>query len=399
MTTQEPSFTIGIEEEYLLVDLETRDLAADPPPELADALHDTLGSQVTSEFMRCQVETETVVCGTIAEARAELARLRSGVAACAARFGLAPIAASTHPFADWSTQRNTDKERYNEIARDLQVVARRLLISGMHVHVGIENEPLRFDIFNQLPYFLPHMLALSTSSPFWRGDNTGLHSYRLAVWNEVPRTGLPPKFASPDEFHRTVDVLINAGEIEDGTKIWWDLRPSARFPTIEMRITDMCPRLDDTVAIAALYRCVARMLYRLRRENQRWRDYSSFLVNENRWLAQRFGTTQSMIDFGKGAAIPFADLADELIALVEEDADFFGCRAEVARIRQIAIEGTSADRQIVVFDKAVTAGESHDAALRAVVDHLIEESLVGCDVEQPVTPPIAKQTEVAGKAS
>src|SRR5690606_26994335 len=219
----------------------------------------------------------------------EIARLRRTIATAAAKHGLAPIAASTHPFAEWSQQRNTDKERYNTLARTMQVVARRMLICGMHVHLGIEDEALRFDLFGQLPYFLPHLLALSTSSPFWRGEPTGLRSYRLAVFNEMPRTGLPPAFASAEEYARTLDTLVRAGEIADGTKIWWDLRPSARFPTLEMRITDVCTRLDDGIAIAALYRCIARMLVRLRRRNQRWRHYSNFLIDENRWLAQRFG--------------------------------------------------------------------------------------------------------------
>lgn len=377
--TPEPSFTIGIEEEYLLVDRESRNLASDPPPDLLADLEAALGSQVTSEFLRCQVEIGTSVCGTLVEARAELARLRGAVAACAETYGLAPIAASTHPFAEWSLQRNTDKERYNDIARDLQVVARRLLICGMHVHVGIEDEPLRFDLFNQLPYFLPHMLALSTSSPFWRGEQTGLHSYRLAVWNEVPRTGLPPTFASADEYHRNVAALVSAGEIDDATKVWWDLRPSARFPTLEMRITDVCTRLDDTIAIAALYRCIARMLYRLRRANQRWRSYSSFLVSENRWLAQRFGPTRSLIDFGKGEPVPVADLVGELIELVREDAEFFGCVDEIEHARAIATGGTSADRQIAVHERAVAGGASADEALKAIVDHLIEETAAGCD--------------------
>ncbi|MEQ9689113.1 MAG: carboxylate-amine ligase [Bauldia litoralis] len=381
MTTPPPSFTIGIEEEYLLVDRETRDLAADPPAGLAADLEAALGSQVTSEFMRCQVEIGTSVCGSMAEARDELRRLRGAVIACADRYGLAPIAASTHPFADWTEQRNTDKERYNVIARDLQAVARRLLICGMHVHVCIEDEALRFDLFNQLPYFLPHLLALSTSSPFWRGDQTGLHSYRLAVWNEVPRTGLPPTFLGPDEYHRTVETLVKVGEIEDATKIWWDLRPSARFPTLEMRITDVCPRLDDTIAIAALYRCIARMLYRLRRDNQRWRSYSALLVNENRWLAQRFGATRTLIDFGKGEAVPVPDLIGELIDLIREDAEFFDCVAEVEHAGRIAAEGSSADRQIRLYDRAIATGASAEEALKGIVDHLVEETRANCDAD------------------
>ena len=291
MSTVEPSFTVGIEEEYLLVDRATRALASDPPAELLRMCQDSRPGEVSPEFLRCQIEIGTPVCGSIAEARKELVRLRRTVADNAAEFGLAPLAASTHPFAEWDEQPHTDKERYNELAETMQVVARRLLICGMHVHVAVEDEALRIDLLSQLSYFLPHLLALSTSSPFWRGRKTGLHSYRLAVFNELPRTGLPDTFASPGEYQRTIDILVKAGLIEDGTKIWWDLRPSARFPTLEMRISDVCTRLDDAVAIAALFRCITRMLWRLRRNNQRWRQYPSFLIDQNRWLAQRDGVS------------------------------------------------------------------------------------------------------------
>jgi glutamate---cysteine ligase / carboxylate-amine ligase len=378
--TNHPSFTLGIEEEYLIVDRQTRDLVADPPPDLLADFERALDTNVTSEFLRCQIEVDSPVCDSPAEARAELIRLRRTIAECADKYGMAPIAASTHPFADWSLQRNTDKSRYNEIARDLQVVARRMLICGMHVHVGIEDEPLRFDLFNQLPYFLPHLLALSTSSPFWRGAMTGLHSYRLAVFNELPRTGLPPSFASPAEYHRTVETLIQAGEIEDGTKVWWDLRPSARFPTLEMRITDVCTRLDDAIAIASLFRCVSRMLYRLRRGNQRWRDYSTFLVSENRWLAQRFGTTRALIDFGKGEPIPFGSLVEELLELIAEDAAFFGCEREVAHAKQIVVDGTSAAHQLAVYERRLGEGASPKEALQGVVDYLVDETVAGCEM-------------------
>ncbi len=377
--TKEPSFTIGVEEEYLLVDKETRDLVVDPPAGLMKDCEKALGEHVKPEFLRCQIEIGTSICGSLASARAEIARLRRTIAEAAAEYGLAPIAASTHPFAEWEQQRNTDKERYNKLARDMQLLARRLLICGMHVHVGIEDEALRFDLFEQVPYFLPHLLALSTSSPFWRGEPTGLHSYRLAVFNELPRTGLPPSFAGPSEFHRTVDTLVRAGELEDGTKIWWDLRPSARFPTLEMRITDVCTRLDDAIAIAALYRCVLRTLYRLRRSNQRWRHYSTFLVNENRWLAQRFGPSRALIDFGRGEPVPFADLMEELIEMTAEDARFFGCEKEVAHARHIVANGTSADRQLAVYETAIEGGASAETALKDVVDHLIEETLIACE--------------------
>ncbi|MHA1559538.1 MAG: YbdK family carboxylate-amine ligase, partial [Alphaproteobacteria bacterium] len=216
--SDDPTFTVGIEEEYLLVDRETRDLVADPPAGLMRDCEKALGIAVRPEFLRCQIEVGTPVCSTMADARAELAKLRLNIAECSAEYGLAPIAASTHPFADWSEQRSTDRDRYNQLAEDLQVVARRLLVCGMHVHVGIEDEALRFDLFNQLPYFLPHFLALSASSPFWRGASTGLQSYRLSVLGELPRTGLPPSFESASEYHRTVETLVNVGEIEDGTK-------------------------------------------------------------------------------------------------------------------------------------------------------------------------------------
>ena len=379
MATPEPSFTVGIEEEYLLVDKETRDLVVDPPQALMEACRTALGEHVSPEFLRCQIEIGTPVCKTLAEARGELARMRRIIAEHAGKHGLAPIAASTHPFADWHLQQNTDKDRYNKIARDLQVVARRLLICGMHIHLGIEDEALRIDLFNQLPYFLPHLLALSTSSPFWGGERTGLRSYRLAVFNELPRTGLPPTFADAGEYHRTIDALVKAGEIEDATKLWWDIRPSARFPTLEMRITDLCTRIDDAITIAALYRCITRMLVRLRRSNQRWRTYSNFLINENRWLAQRFGTTGSLIDFGKGEPVPYADLVEELIEVTRPDAAYFGCEAEVANARRIVADGTSADRQMAVYDRAVAAGASKQEALKRVVDHLIAETVAGCD--------------------
>jgi glutamate---cysteine ligase / carboxylate-amine ligase len=376
--TPEPSFTIGIEEEYLLVDRETRDLVADPPAALMEACRSALGDHVSPEFLRCQIEIGTPVCRTAAEARVQLASLRRTIADEAARYGLAPIAASTHPFADWHLQLNTDKDRYNKLARDMQATVRRLLICGMHIHLGIEDEALRIDLFNQLPYFLPHLLALSTSSPFWRGEATGLCSYRLAAFNELPRTGLPPAFVDAGEFHRTIDTLVAVGEIEDGTKVWWDLRPSAKFPTLELRVTDLCTRVDDAVAVAALYQCLTRMLFRLRRNNQRWRSYSSFLVNENRWLAQRFGVRGELIDFGRGEKVPFAQLVEEAITVTEEDADVLGCSAEIAHTRVIVRDGTSADRQLAVFAAAVASGNSKETALRNVVDHLVAETVAGC---------------------
>ncbi|MFO7478754.1 MAG: carboxylate-amine ligase [Methyloceanibacter sp.] len=390
MTIKEPSFTIGIEEEYLLVDKESRDVVQEPPPELFAKAEEALRGRVSPEFLRSQLEVGTSVCKSMSEARDQLVQLRRTVGEIAAGFGLAPIASSTHPFAEWSHQQHTDKERYNVLARDLQHVARRLVICGMHVHVGIEDDELRIDLLSQAAYFLPHLLALSTSSPFWQGTQTGLKSYRLSIFDELPRTGLPHQFSSWSEYERTLELLVHAGLIEDATKLWWDLRPSARFPTLEMRITDVCPLIDDGLAIAALYRCILRMLYRLRRQNQRWRHYPPFLVRENRWRAQRYGIEQGMVDFGKGEVVPFATLLEELFELVAEDAAYFGCTAEVAHARTIVARGTSADRQLARYDAMKKLGGSEQAALVAVVDGIIEETAM--------PPGLAKRPDPAGVA-
>jgi len=378
MELLDSKFTLGIEEEYLLVDQESRDLASDPPEDFLNDCTEALGEHVTPEFLRCQIEVGTPVCTSIAEARERLSSLRCTIAEIAVKYGLAPLAVSTHPFATWTAQHHTRKERYDTLVKDLHIVARRMLICGMHVHVGIEDKSLRNDIVNQLTYFLPHLLALSTSSPFWQGRVAGLKSYRLSVFDELPRTGLPEQFDSHTEYERTVDVMVNAGVIEDSTKIWWDLRPSARFPTVEMRITDVCTLIDDTIAIAALYLCLIRMLLRLRSLNQRWRQYSRFLITENRWRAQRYGSTKGLIDFGRGEVVPFTDLVEELIALVEEDAVALNCLPEVLHIREIVARGTSADRQLATFHQAQNAGKSEQDAFNDVVDQLARETLQGC---------------------
>lgn len=374
MAIPEPKFTIGIEEEYLLVDKETRDLAPEPPAALLSKAEAALRGRVSPEFLRSQIEVGTHVCHSVQEARDQLIELRSTVSTTAAEFGLAPIAASTHPFAHWESQHHTNKERYNLIAKDLQYVVRRMVICGMHVHVGIDDDDLRIDLLGQAPYFLPHLLALSTSSPFWQGEQTGLKSYRLSVFDELPRTGLPHTFSSYSEYERTIDLMVTAGLIEDASKIWWDLRPSARFPTLEMRITDVCPLIEDAIAIAALYQCILRLLYRLRRQNQRWRHYPPFLIRENRWRAQRYGIEEGMVDFGRGAMVPFSHLIEELFELVAEDAAFFGCAPEVAHARTILQRGTSADRQLKRYAKVKSEGGSERDALVAVVDELVAET-------------------------
>jgi carboxylate-amine ligase len=373
----EPSFTLGIEEEYHLVESASGSLAAEPPPTMLQAAQDRLGERAMPEFLKSQIEVATRKCTSLAEARRELVKLRQTIADLAGQHGLAPIAASTHPFADWGNLKHSDRERYVQLARDLQGVARRLVICGMHVHVGIEDEHLRIDLMNQMAYFLPHLLALSTSSPFWRGADTGLKSYRISVFNELPRTGLPQGFASWGEYQRHVQILVSAGLIEDASKFWWDLRPSARFPTLEMRITDVCTSLDDGVAIAALYRCLLRMLWRLRRSNQRWRLYAHMLIYENRWRAQRYGTEEGLVDFGKGIVVPYRDLLEEIIELVAPDAAHFGCEAEVAHARTILERGTSADRQRRIYKDALAAGAAPPEALKRVVEWLAAETIAG----------------------
>ncbi|MBV2361049.1 carboxylate-amine ligase [Thalassococcus sp. CAU 1522] len=369
----EPEFTIGIEEEYLLVDLESCALA-EAPEALMEACASELEDQVSPEFLQCQIEIGTKPCRDIAEAREDLKRLRSSVARQARKFGMAPIAASCHPFADWKTQHHTDKQRYNDLSRDLGGVVRRMLICGMHVHVGLGEDALRADLMRQMSYFLPHLLALSASSPFWMGQDTEMASYRISVFDNLPRTGLPPQFESWQDYERSVSILIDLGLIEDSSKIWWDLRPSARFPTLETRIMDVQPRIEDTLMLAALNQCLLRMLWRLRVRNQRWRIYDRFLIGENRWRAQRYGVSEGLIDFGRKAVVPFAELAEELIALVEEDAGILRCLPELEHVREVVAKGNSAQRQRRIYHD--TAG-SDDDRMRAVVKHLVEDFHVG----------------------
>lgn len=374
MIISEPSLTLGIEEEYLLVDRTSRDLVLEPPETLMAECQHLLEDRVRPEFLKSQIEVGTKVCRTIAEARTDLTQLRRVVVQVAERHGLAPIAASTHPFSEWRAQRHVDKERYNVLARDMQTVARRLLICGMHVHIGVEDDELRIDLMNQVGYFLPHLLALSTSSPFWRGEDTGLKSYRLAVFDELPRTGLPEPFDSFAEYQRHVGVLMRAGLIKDASMLWWDVRPSARFPTVEMRITDVCPLLEDALCIAALFQSIMAMLYRLRRSNQRWRCYARMLVNENRWRAQRYGLDAGLVDFGRGELVAYGELQEELLELVHEDAQQLGCLREVRHGREILTWGTSAHRQLARYAQETANGASPREALVAVVDMLIEET-------------------------
>jgi carboxylate-amine ligase len=372
--SKEPEFTVGIEEEYLLVDRESLDLIRETPPGMFEECERRLQGRVTPEFLQCQIEVGTGVCGSMQEARDDLAHLRGTVSEVAESHGLALMAASTHPFADWEGKRRTEKDRYDTIAQDLQEVVRRLMICGMHVHVGIPDDDLRIDLLGQVSYVLPHLLALSTSSPFWQGHDTGLKSYRLAVWNEMPRTGFPERFDSYREYQRHLDALVGAGLIEDGTKLWWDLRPSARFSTLEMRIADVCTRLEDALCVAAIYRCWLRMLYRLRMNNQRWREYRVMLLNENRWRAQRYGIDEGLVDFGRGEIVPYGSLLDDILGLIAEDAQYLGCTKEVEHARTILARGTSAHWQSHTYKAAIADGADPPEALKKVVGMLVKET-------------------------
>ncbi len=382
MALTDPTFTIGIEEEYLLVDRASRDLIGDIPQALFEAAQRTLTGQVAREFLKSQIEVGTRVHSSPRAAGTELGAMRAAIARLAGEHGLAPLAASTHPFARWSTQQPTERERYQSLARDLAGVGRRLVICGMHVHVGIEDNELRIDLFNQARYFLPHLLVLSTSSPFAEGEDTGLKSYRVAAFQELPRTGMPGRLEGWQEYRQTVDLLVRNGIIEDASKIWWDLRPSAQFATLEMRVTDVCTRIEDAVCVAAMYACILRMLYRLRRANQTWRTYPLFLLAENRWRAQRYGVAGTLFDLGKGELVPFRDLVEELVAMLREDAEALSCLPELEHARLIVARGTSADRQVAHFAAQLAAGASREEALRGVVDHLIDETTAGSGAQQ-----------------
>ena len=374
MTIDIPQFTLGIEEEYLLVDKETRGLVVNPPESLLKECKEVLGNQVTNELLLSQIEIGTKVCNNIQEARDDLAKLRKHIVEVTGRHGLAPIACSTHPFSRWSEQEQTPKDRYELLTNEMQAVARRMLICGMHVHVGINDDDLRIDLMSQLAYFLPHLLALSCSSTFCNGENTGLKSYRLTIFDNLPRTGLPTEFQSYSDYKRHIEILINAGVMEDSTKLWWDIRPSARYPTLETRIMDVCTRIDDAISIAALLVSTIRVLYRLRIKNQRWRDYSSMLIRENRWRAMRYSFDDGLIDFGIGSIVPFEELLDEFVELALEDAKILGCEREVMETKDILNRGTSAHRQLKTYELSIAAGKNNEDALKDVVDMLITET-------------------------
>src|SRR5947208_12557994 len=356
-------FTLGIEEEFQIVDPETRELRSHVA-EILDEGRMLLGEQVKPEMIQSQIEVGTGVCKNIQEARADITNLRGIIASLAEKNGLKIAAASTHPISRWQDQKIFDDDRYELLVQELQTVARSLLIFGVHVHVGIADRERQIHIMNASRYFLPHVLALSTSSPFWMGHNTGLKSYRSEIFKQFPRTDIPDHFDSYPGFQRYVDLLIRTGCINDGKKIWWDSRPHPFFPTLEFRICDIPTRVDDTIAIAALFQAIVAKLYQLMDRNLGFRLYRRMLIQENKWRAVRYGLQGKMIDFGKNKEVPVVDLIRELLDFVNDVVDELGSRNEIEHIHTILERGTSADEQLRVYK------ETND--LKAVVDRLIE---------------------------
>jgi glutamate---cysteine ligase / carboxylate-amine ligase len=368
------AFSIGIEEEYLLVDPETRSLAARQPAGFMARCKERLGDRVTHEFLQAQVEIGTGVCTTIAHARAEIHELRACIAEAAEEFGMRMIAASSHPWSHWRDQEPVDLDRYRIIGAEHRTLARRMAICGMHVHAGIKDPNLRVDLMSQVSYFMPHLLALSTSSPFWEGHDTGLKAFRPIIIGDLPRSGLPEVFDSWTDWQEMLDDLAVTGMVADPSKIWWDLRPSGKHPTLEIRICDICTWAEDGLTIAALYQSILAFLAHAKASNLRWRRYRRILILENKWRAMRYGTEAELADWGKRVVVPLADLMDELVEILRPHAERLGCLAEVERAPALARRGSSADHQLRVYAAALANGASEHEAMVAVVDWLVEQS-------------------------
>ncbi len=388
--------TLGIEEEYQIVDPATRELTS-YVQEMMGLGRVVLGDQLKQEFMQSQIEVGSHICRNVKEARQELIRLRRTVSQVAEEHGRKIIAASTHPFSRWQDQDISEGARYDDLANEMKDAARRLLIFGMHVHLGFGQTPeafeLMIDILNQLRYFLPHILALTTSSPFWHGRDTGLKSYRSLVFENMPRSGIPPHFSGYAEYEhyitlmgkvgslgRRADTLKPTGSLStagDPTKIWWDARPHPNLGTLEVRICDMCTLVDDAVAIAALIQALVAKLIQLRNQNLSWRIYRGIFIEENKWRAVRYGLEGKLIDFGIAAEVPMRFLAQEILVLVDDVVDDLNSRAEIAHVHTILERGTSADRQLQVYLHTLHEGATPREALHAVVDHLIAETSAG----------------------
>lgn len=373
-----PSLTVGIEEEYQIIDPVTRDLT--PGFDALMRSEDAVLADVKAELHQCQVEIGTKVCSSIAELRKELVTLRGLVIKAAAQHGLTIASAGTHPFSNWMNQEMTPKERYLGVKAELQDLAHRLLIFGTHVHVGIEDHEFRIDCLNAARYVLPHILCLSTSSPFWFGRNTGLHSYRSIVFKNFPRTGVPRILQGWSDYADLVDTLVKTKSIPDGSKIWWDVRPHHAYPTLEFRICDVNTRVDEAVCVAAILQAVVAKMWKLRRDNMTFRVYAQDLIEENKWRAVRWGLSGKLIDFGKKEESPAPVLIRELIEWFLDDVlDELGTRKEVEYAFKILEEGSSAQRQLATYART--------GDLRAVVDQLIRETAEGV-CEPTLGPPL-----------
>lgn len=385
MSVPTPPLTMGIEEEYQIIDPKSRNLHAYISEFLSQDKQRDVSLGLMPELMQSQVEVGSNVCQNIGEIRQEVIRLRRSICELAAENGLAIAAASTHPFARWDEQSITEGVRYKELLDDMQGIAKRLLIFGMHVHVGfgsdLESKNLMIEIMNQARYFIPHLLALSTSSPFWHGRNTGLCSYRSVVFESLPRTGIPHSFNSWSEYlnyERTLGMVGAFGKDDTRAKIWWDIRPHPVFDTLEFRITDICTKVDEAICIAALFQAICAKLLKLRRQNMSWRQYRHMHITENKWRAVRYGINGELIDFGMQESISFPDLMEELLELLDDVVDDLGSRQEVEYVRTILRNGTSADRQVATYD-AYGGKDNREEALKAVVDQLVAETKEGID--------------------
>ena len=375
--------TLGIEEEYQIIDPQTLDLRTYISELLTQDQIRAKKLDLKPELMQSQVEVGSHICHNIKEARAEIVRLRRDVLELADENGLMIAAASTHPFARWEDQIITEGTRYKELLDDMQGVARQLLIFGMHVHVGFGDDPesreILINIMNQARYFVPHLLALSTSSPFWRGQNTGLKSYRSVVFQSLPRTGIPHSFISWSDYKNYETMLERVGafgKLDKRAKIWWDIRPHPIFPTLEFRIADICTNVDDCICIAALFQAICAKLLKLRRQNMAWRQYRHVHITENKWRAVRYGIEGELIDFGIQQSVPFPHLMGEILEFVDDVVDELDSRQEVAHALTILRQGTSADKQLRVY-REHGGDANQEEALRAVVDHLVKETKRG----------------------
>ncbi|MCB8820402.1 carboxylate-amine ligase [Microvirga rosea] len=368
-------FRFGIEEEYFVNDAVKRDVARARIKEFFASCHEKLEDGVQHEMLEPQVEIATNPSLDFAEMRTQLTRLRSSLGEIAREHGLTVMAAGTHPLAVWSRVRPSAQPRYGKVMHDLQMIGSRTVVCGMHVHVEIEDLATRIDIMNRIQPFLPLLLALSTSSPFWQSQRTGLLGYRLAAYRELPRTGLPDLFEDEKDYQRYIDTLVAARAIENSSYVWWLIRPSLKHPTLELRVADSCTRLDDTLAIAALYRCLVRHLSFDKKLNAGQTGASRAINDENSWRAQRYGIHGSFVDEASRSAKPVRQMLDETLALVAEDAEALGCRRELDLCRWIIARGTSADRQLMLFTEAVGRGLSNRDALFGVVDWLAAETV------------------------